>query len=71
MLDGRFNEQENLHMRFVLGSGKKNRSPQPPSGTWELYMEALAEFSHILSPDSLNTLYSLKAVSLKGLLVWE
>ena len=45
----RFNKQENLHMRFVLGGHKVSRYQHPPTRS---YAEALLGFSHIYHPEN-------------------
>ena len=66
-----FNKQENLLIRLVLGSHRTSRSLHLPTSMLKVYIEALAGFSHVLSPDSpIITLVShgwiLGAVSGKG-----
>lgn len=65
LIGGRFNKQGNLYTRLALVGHKMSRSTCACTRTspfpWilEVYIEALTEFSHILSPDGLsNTLHS-------------
>ena len=53
MVGGRFNKEENLHMRLVLG-GHEMRSRHPPVRILKVYTEALTGFSHIYCPDGLS-----------------
>lgn len=57
-------------MRLVLHGHKMRRPPQTPTGIFKVCIEALTGFSHVFSPDGLNT-YSLKAVTLEYFLLWE
>lgn len=46
LIDGRFNKQENLLRRLILGGSKRNRSPHLPSRILNVYVEA-KQFSHM------------------------
>ena len=54
LVGGKFNKQENLHTRLVLGGCKMSRSLHPPARILKDYIEALPGFSHLFSPDVLN-----------------
>ena len=55
LIGGRFNKQENLYMRLVLGGHKTSRSLHLPARILKVYTEALTGFSHIYHPDDLNS----------------
>lgn len=54
---GSFNKQGILHMRFVLGGRKMNRSQHHSHNLKNFYREALTGFSHFYHPDSFNTTF--------------
>ena len=64
-VDGSFQKQENLWMRFVLGGQKINRNPQPAARILEVSTKLLAKFHHTSSPYGSTTHYCLKTVNLK------
>ena len=64
-VDGSFQKQENLWMRFVLGSQKINRNPQAAARILEVSTKLLAKFHHTSSPYGSTTHYCLKTVNLK------
>lgn len=49
-----FNRQRNLHMRLVQGGLKTSRS-HVPARILKVYMKAISGFSHIFTPDGLNS----------------
>lgn len=51
LVGGKFNKQRSLHTRLLLGGHKISGSPRPP----EVCVENLTGFSHIYSPDGLNS----------------
>lgn len=65
MVGGRFNEQQNLLMRLVLGGHKTSRPLLPPTRIFNVCIEAVTGFSYVHHPDGLNNTYCLKAMPLK------
>ena len=65
LVGGKFNKQENLHTRLVLGGCKKSGSPHQPARILKVYIEALTGFSHVYVQMVSTTHCSLKAESLK------
>ena len=55
LVNGGFNKQENLCTRLILGSHKRSRSPQAPARILKVCIELLTKFSHVSSPDGLNS----------------
>ena len=51
---GRFNKQEDLYTRLVLGGYKTSRSRHLPARIFKIHVEAWTGFSHIDCPDGLN-----------------
>ena len=55
LVGGRFNKQENLLMRLVLGGHKVSRSPHSPARILKVYIEAFTGLSHTYRPGDLST----------------
>ena len=68
-VDGRFSEPGNLHARLVWGRCKMSRSLHPPTRISSVYIEAFT-LTCVVQVVS-TTPYSVKASSLRQLLVWE
>lgn len=58
LVDGRFNQQGNLHTRLVLDGHKMSRSLHPLTRILNVYLKAVTGFSLIYHPDSLNNITS-------------
>ena len=52
---GSFDEPGKLHRRLVFHDCMTSISPHPPARNLTVYTEALTGFSHVFSPDGLNT----------------
>ena len=62
---GRFNMQGNLHRRLVLSSYKTSRLLHLHTRILKVYIEDLAGFNNVLSPDGVKMSSCFKATSLK------
>lgn len=51
LVGGKFNKERSLHTRLLLGGHKISGSPRPP----KVCVENLTGFSHVYSPDGLNS----------------
>ena len=56
LVDGRFTNQGNLHMRLVLGDCKMSKFLHLPARILKVYIDTLMGFSHIYYPDDLNNI---------------
>ena len=56
LVDGRFSDQRNLHMRLVLGDCKMSRFLHLPARILKFYIDTLMGFSHVFYPDDLNNI---------------
>ena len=65
LVDGRFTNQGNLHMRLVLGDCKMSTFLHLPVRISKAYIDTLMGFSHVYYPMISTTSHSLKAVSWK------
>lgn len=56
LVDGRFTNQGNLHIRLVLGDCKMSKFLHLPARILKVYIDTLMGFSHVYYPDDLNNI---------------